>query len=196
MKAVVVNCTLKPSPEQSNTEQLARTVTSTLEQHDVTVRWFRLADMTIDHGVQTSMSEDDEWPAVHDAIVAADILVVATPTWVGHPASYAQQTLERLDAMISETRPDGEPMALGKVAGIVVTGNEDGAHHVISEISGGLVDIGFTIPGQAWTYWNRGPGPGPQYTETDAGHDWSQETGRTMATRLVEVARALATAGV
>jgi hypothetical protein len=28
-----------------------------------------------------------------------------------------------------------------------VTGNEDGAHHVISEVSGALGDIGFTIPG-------------------------------------------------
>jgi hypothetical protein len=50
--------------------------------------------------------------------------------------------------------------------------NEDGAHHVINEIAGVLVDIGFTVPGQSWTYWNMGPGPGPSYTETDQGHDW------------------------
>ena len=113
MKAVVVNCTLKASPEPSNTEQLTRVVTSALEERDVTVTWFRLADLAIDHGVETSLSDQDQWPTVHDAIVAADILVIATPTWVGRPASYAQQALERLDAMISETRDDGQPLALG-----------------------------------------------------------------------------------
>jgi hypothetical protein len=63
---------------------------------------------------------------------------------------------------------------------------------VISEITGGLGDIGFTIPGQAWTYWNKGPGPGPDYQDTREGHDWSRRTGRTMAANLVAVATALA----
>ena len=40
-----------------------------------------------------------------------------------------------------------------------MTGNEDGAHHVIAEVAQSLVDIGYTVPGQAWTYWH-GPGPG------------------------------------
>ena len=93
--------------------------------------------------------------------------------------------------MISETRDDGTYVAYSKVAGVVVTGNEDGAHHVISEIAGGLIDVGFTIPGQAWTYWNMGPGPGPSYLETDRGHDWSEKTGRTMAANLYAVATAL-----
>ena len=192
MKAVVVNCTLKRSPEPSNTEALAEVVVERLREHDVAIERFRLADLTLDHGVQTTMSEQDEWPQVHDAIVDADILVVATPTWVAHPSSLAQQMLERLDAMISETDDDDRPLAYDKVAGVVVTGNEDGAHHVITEVCGGLIDIGFTIPGQAWTYWNRGPGPGDEYTDTDAGHDWSAQTGRTMADRLVEVSAALA----
>jgi len=93
--------------------------------------------------------------------------------------------------MLSETDDDGLPVACNKVAGVVVTGNEDGAHHVISEVAGGLIDIGFTVPGQAWTYWNRGPGPGPSYHETNEGREWSIETGRTMAKNLSEVATAL-----
>jgi hypothetical protein len=96
-----------------------------------------------------------------------------------------------MDAMLSETDDDDIPVAYNKVAGVVVTGNEDGAHHVISEVAGGLIDIGFTVPGQAWTYWNKGPGPGPSYLETNEGRDWSVTTGRTMAKNLVEVARAL-----
>ena len=74
----------------------------------------------------------------------------------------------------------------------MVTGNEDGAHHVISEIAGGLIDIGYTVPGQAWTYWNRGPGPGPSYADTDGGKEWSHSTGRAMAANLHAVAAALA----
>jgi multimeric flavodoxin WrbA len=192
MQAVVLNCSLKPSDEPSNTQELADVVIGALEEDNVAVRTFRLADLNVAHGVETEMSPEDEWPTVHDAILESEILVVATPTWVGHPSSYAQQALERLDAMISETDERGVPVAFGKVAGVVVTGNEDGAHHVISEIAGGLIDIGFTIPGQAWTYWNRGPGPGPSFAETDEGHDWSAKTGRTMAERLASTARALA----
>lgn len=96
-----------------------------------------------------------------------------------------------IDAMISETRDDGTPVAYGKVAGVVVTGNEDGAHHVVAEVAGALGDIGFTVPGQAWTYRNMGPGPGPTYPETEHGHAWSERTGRTMASNLVAVAQAL-----
>ena len=107
--------------------------------------------------------------------------MVVTPTWVGRPSSVAQRMIERMDAMISETDDDERPVAYNRVAGVVVTGNEDGAHHVISEIAGALGDIGYTIPGQAWTYWNKGPGPGDEYPDTDEGHEWSETTGRAAA---------------
>jgi multimeric flavodoxin WrbA len=194
MRAVVLNCTLKPSPQPSNTEQLARVVVEALEGHGVEVTTIRLADHDIPPGVESDLGGTDAWPAVRRAVLDAEILVVATPTWVGHPSSVAQRMLERMDAMISETDDAGRPVAYNRVAGVVVTGNEDGAHHVISEIAGGLVDIGFTIPPQAWTYWNRGPGPGPDYSATDEGHEWSRSTGRAMAQNLVGAARALAAA--
>lgn len=69
--------------------------------------------------------------------------------------------------MLSEQDEQGRPIAYNRIAGFVVTGNEDGAHHVINEMSGALLDIGFTIPGQAWTYWNKGPGSGESYLQTD-----------------------------
>lgn len=194
MRAVVLNCTLKPSPQPSNTGALARVVVEALEGHGVEVTTIRLADHHIPPGVESDLGEGDEWPAVREQILSSEILVVAAPTWVGRPSSWAQRVLERLDALISETDDAGRPVAYNRVAGVVVTGNEDGAHHVISEIAGGLVDIGFTVAPQAWTYWNRGPGPGPTYSETEEGHDWSHATGRAMAQNLVGVARALAAA--
>lgn len=82
-------------------------------------------------------------------------------------------------------------VAYNRVAGVVVTGNEDGAHHVISEIGGALGDVGYTIPGRAWTYWNMGPGPGPDFSDTDHGHEWSAKTAKTMAANPHAVATAL-----
>ena len=191
MQAVVLNCSLKGSPEPSNTQQLADVVIEALDGAGVTSQVFRLADLNVPPGVETDLGDGDDWRQIHDAILGAEILIVATPTWVGHPSSIAQRALERMDAMISETDDSERPVAYNRVAGVVVTGNEDGAHHVISEICGGLGDIGFTIPPQAWTYWNKGPGPGETYSETDEGHDWSAKTGRAMAANLVAVATAL-----
>jgi multimeric flavodoxin WrbA len=191
MKAVFLNCTLKKSPEPSNTQKLADVVESALRERGVEVRTFRVVDHAVLPGVSTDMGEGDEWPRIHDELLQAEILVIATPTWVGRPSSVAQRVVERMDAMISEKDDEGRPVAYNRVAGVVVTGNEDGAHHVISEIAGALGDIGYTIPGQAWTYWNMGPGPGPDYSDTDHGHEWSASTGKAMAQNLHATALAL-----
>ena len=189
MKALVLNATLKRSPATSNTEALARVVMDALGKHGVEVTLERVLDYNVLPGVTNDEGDSDEWPQLLGKVLAADILIVATPT-----SSVAKRVLERMDALLSEKDDAGRPVATNKVAGVVVTGNEDGAHHVISEVSGALLDIGFTIPGQAWTYWNKGPGPGPgeTYLETDYKHDWSRSTGELMAANLVAVARALA----
>jgi multimeric flavodoxin WrbA len=192
MRALVLNCTLKPSPADSNTEALARVVAEALEAEDVSAEFVRVVDHDVKPGVESDMGDGDDWPAIRARVLAAEILVFATPTWLGRPSSVAQRVLERMDAMLSEQDDEGRPVAYNRVAGVVVTGNEDGAHHVISEIAGGLIDIGFTVPGQAWTYWNMGPGPGPSYLDSDHRHDWSKTTGETAALNLLAVARALA----
>ncbi|KOT94138.1 MULTISPECIES: flavodoxin family protein [Streptomyces] len=192
MRALVINCTLKPSPQPSNTEALAATVIAALKGHGAEVDVVRAVDLNLKPGVATDMGDGDDWPGVHEKLLAAQILVVASPTWLGRPSSVAQRVLERMDAMLGETDDEGRPVAYNRVAGVLVTGNEDGAHHVISEISGGLADIGYTIPGQAWTYWHLGPGPGPDFLDDERGHDWSVSTGRAMASNLVHAARALA----
>ncbi|MEV8127354.1 flavodoxin family protein [Streptomyces sp. NPDC085944] len=191
MRALVINCTLKPSPQPSNTEALAATVIAALKGHGAEVDVVRAVDLNLKPGVETDMGDGDDWPGVHEKLLASQILVVASPTWLGRPSSVAQRVLERMDAMLGETDDEGRPVAYNRVAGVLVTGNEDGAHHVISEISGGLADIGYTVPGQAWTYWHLGPGPGPDFLDDERGHDWSVSTGRAMASNLVHAARAL-----
>jgi multimeric flavodoxin WrbA len=192
MRATILNCTLKPSPSTSNTEALARVVMDALSEHDVESDLIRIVDHDVKPGVSSDEGGGDAWPGIRARILGSEMLVVATPTWLGRPASVAQRVLERMDAMLSETDDEDRPVAYNRVAGVVVTGNEDGAHHVISEVAGALIDIGYTIPGQAWTYWNRGPGPGPSYLDTDEGHEWSHSTGKAAAANLVAAARALA----
>lgn len=192
MRALILNCSLKSSPEPSNTQMLADVVGKELRNLDVSVETIRIADHNVPPGVQTDLGDPtDYWPKIHDQLVNTEILIIATPTWLGHPSSIAQRVLERMDAMLSETGDDDRPVAYDRVAGVVVTGNEDGAHHVISEVTGGLIDIGYTIPGQAWVYWNMGPGPGPSYADTDHGHDWAHSTASLMAKNLHRVATAL-----
>lgn len=189
---MIINCTLKASPERSNTGALAEVVGAALRERDVEVQEVRAVDHSLPPGVESDLGEGDEWPAIRSRVLDAEILVFASPTWLGRPSSVAQRVLERMDAMLSEQDEEGRPVAYNHVAGVVVTGNEDGAHHVISEISGALLDIGFTVPGQAWTYWNRGPGPGDDYLDVEEGHEWSHSTGRAAAANLFAAARALA----
>lgn len=192
LNVLVINCTLKASPEPSNTEALAFQLVEALQQHGARCEVLRAADYRIAPGVVSDAGGDDQWPQLHRRILDAQILVLAGPTWLGRPSSIAQRVLERMDAMLSETDDEGRPVAYNRVAGFVVTGNEDGAHHVISEMAGALIDIGFTVPGQAWTYWNRGPGPGKNYLDTEEGHQWSHDTARLAARNLAAVAHALA----
>lgn len=90
--------------------------------------------------------EDDDWPSVDEKLKAADIVVFATPTWLGQMSSVCQRALERMDAWFGETDDSGRPVAFGKVAGVVITGNEDGAHHIVATVCQGLIDMGFTWP--------------------------------------------------
>ena len=191
MKALVLNCTLKPSPETSSTAALATVVIAELEKGGAEVEMVRLVDLNIKPGIRTDEGPGDDWPAVHAKIMAANIVVFATPIWLGQMSSICLRAIERMDALFAESDDSGRPVAFGKVAGVVVTGNEDGAHNVVATVCQGLIDMGFTIPGQSWTYWHLGPGPGPDYVETDQGHAWSDRVGRNAARNLLALAKVL-----
>lgn len=154
IRAVALVCSLKPSPEPSSSEVLGRQVLDALGEHGVTGDTLRVADHHVPPGTAADMGEGDQWPQIRHRIHAADILVFATPTWVGHPSSIAQRVLERLDAELSETDGQGRPALFGKVAVVAVVGNEDGAHKIIADSFQALNDMGFTIPANGSTYWN------------------------------------------
>jgi multimeric flavodoxin WrbA len=192
MRAIFLNGTLKRSPADSNTGALARFVGDRLAEREIVVEHVRLADHVIEPGVVSeAVTDRDDWPAIRERILACQIVVMATPTWLGQPSSVTKRALERMDAFLSETSPDGTPVALNRVAGFVVTGNEDGAHQCIALMGQAMIDLGFTVPGQAWTYWNKGPGPGDEEYLTAEDRSWTHETGRSMAHVLRSVAEAL-----
>jgi len=113
----------------------------------------RVVDLDIKPGVQTDMGEGDAWPGIRDQIVVADILVLATPIWMGQPSSVAKRVLERMDAFLSETDDKGRMPSAGKVALVAIVGNEDGAHHCHAACFQALNDVGFTIPANGGVYW-------------------------------------------
>jgi multimeric flavodoxin WrbA len=153
LTALALNCTLKPSPAESSTDLLLSQVGDALAEHDVTMETLRVVDFEVKPGVTSDEGDGDQWPIIRQRILAADILVVGGPVWMGAPSSIVKRVAERLDAFLSETDDQGRMPSYGKVAMVAVVGNEDGAHHVSAELYQWLADVGFTIPANAVTYW-------------------------------------------
>ncbi|QWF86064.1 flavodoxin family protein [Amycolatopsis sp. CA-230715] len=154
LTALALVCSLKPSPAPSSSELMAKQVLRELARHGVGGDVIRVVDHDVRPGVEKDMGGGDEWPRLRERVEAADIVLIATPTWVGHLSSVAQRVLERLDAELSESDEEGRPAMFGKVAVAAVVGNEDGAHKIIADLFQALNDIGFTLPAQGGTYWN------------------------------------------
>lgn len=154
LTALAINCTLKPSPADSSASLLADQLLTALAEHGVRARKVRAADHANLPGVEKDMGDGDEWPALREKVLAADILVFVTPTWLGQHSSVAQRVLERLDAELSETDEQGRPILFDKVAIAGIVGNEDGAHHIAAILFQALNDVGFSVPAQGSVYWN------------------------------------------
>lgn len=154
LTALTISCTLKPSPGSSSSEHISRQMHDLLDSHGIQHDHVRAVDHHILPGVETDMGEGDAWPELRRKVLAADILVFVTPTWLGQHSSVAQRVLERLDAELAETDASGRPVLFDKVAVAVVVGNEDGAHHIVAVLYQALNDVGFTVPAQGCAYWN------------------------------------------
>lgn len=167
MRAIGLVCSLKPSPAPSSSALIAEHVFKELGYAGVTGELIRCVDYTIAPGVESDMGGGDQWPDIRRKILDADILLVSTPVWLGHPSSVTQRVLERLDAELSNTDDDGTPAMVGKVGIVSVVGNEDGAHKAIADVFQSLNDIGFSIPAQGSTYWNGAAMEQTDYNDLD-----------------------------
>jgi multimeric flavodoxin WrbA len=193
LSALLINCTLKPSPAESSTDVLGGQVLDALAEHGVSGDSIRAVDHDIRPGVQTDMGDGDQWPSLREQVLAADILVFATPTWMGQHSSVAQRVLERLDAELSETDEQGRPILFDKVALAVVVGNEDGAHHIAAIVFQSLNDVGFTIPAQGSIYWNGEAMGSTDYKDLPETPEKVAQTITTAAANAAHLARALKT---
>lgn len=191
LRALALVCSLKASPAPSSSELMARQVLEQLGKHGVTGSVVRVVDHDVKPGVEVDMGDGDAWPGIREQMIAADILVVSTPTWVGHMSSVAQRVLERLDGELSETDESGRPLVTGKIAVTAVVGNEDGAHKITADLMQGLNDIGFTIPAQGGTYWNDEAMGSRDYLDLDETPEAVASATSVLAANAASLARAL-----
>jgi multimeric flavodoxin WrbA len=198
LSALFVNCTLKRSPEVSNTQGLADKAIAILEANGVRTETVRALDHDIATGVWPDMTEHgwdvDDWPPIFDKVMAADILVLCTPIWLGEKSSVCTQVIERLYGNSHLLNDQGQYRYYGRVAGCLVTGNEDGVKHCAMNVLYSLQHLGYTIPPQADAGWIGEAGPGPSYLDDGSGgpdNDFTNRNTTFMTWNLMHLARML-----
>ncbi len=202
LKAVFFNTTLKPSPALSHTEGLMAVSRAIMQANGVACVTHRLADHVMPPGIYPDMTQHgapaDDWPALYKDVEAADIVVVGSPIWLGEKSSVCQNLIERLYAMSGQLNAAGQYAFYGKVAGCLVTGNEDGVKHVAAGVLYAMQHVGFTVPPQADAGWIGAVGPGPSYLDEGSGgpsSDFTQRNTTFMTWNLLHFARLLKDAG-
>ena len=202
LKAIFVNCTLKRSPEQSHTQGLAEVSMEIMRRQGVTIDSFRAVDHDIASGVWPDMTEhgwtSDEWPALFERVMAADILVLCTPIWLGDKSSVCTRVIERLYGNSSLLNENGQYAYYGRAGGCLVTGNEDGIKHCAMNVLYSLQHLGYVIPPQADAGWIGEAGPGPSYLDPGSGgpeNDFTNRNTTFMTWNLLHIARLLKDAG-
>lgn len=191
LRALALNCTLSPSPTESSTQLLAQQVLDALAEHDVAGSMVRVVDHDVRPGVQLDMGDGDEWPRIRQQIIDSDILLIATPTWMGQHSSVCQRAFERLDAELSEKDEQGRLQTYGKVGIVAVVGNEDGAHHISAVAFQCLNDVGFTIPAGGVTYWNGEAMHSTDYKDLDTTPETVTSTTTSLAANAAHLATVL-----
>ncbi|WP_374928199.1 flavodoxin family protein [Kytococcus sedentarius] len=202
LNALFINCTLKPGDQTSNTQGLMDVVIGHMRSQGVSVDVVRAVNHDIAPGVQPDMREEgaasDDWPALTERVLAADILVIGTPIWLGDKSSVATRVVERLYSLSGWLNEKDQSVFYGKVGGAVVTGNEDGIKHVAMNLLYSLGHIGYTIPPQADAGWVGEAGPGPSYLDEGSGgpeNEFTQQNSRILAWNLMHFASMLKEAG-
>ena len=191
LRVLALVCTLSPSPKPSSSVLLAEQTLAQFAQLGCQTELVRVVDHPVRFGVDKDMGDGDAWPAMRAKVLAADVLLISTPIWMGQPSSVCKMVLERLDAEISETDDQGRMSTYGKVAAVAVVGNEDGAHHTSAEVFQALNDVGYSLAPNAVTYWVGRAMEGTDYNELDETPEQTAATTKTLAVNSAHLARLL-----
>jgi multimeric flavodoxin WrbA len=202
LSALYVNCTLKRSPELSHTQGLADRSIAIMERLGVSVEVVRAVDHEIATGVYPDMTEHgwdrDDWPAIAEKVMAADILVLLSSIWLGEKSSVCTKVIERLYGNSHLLNEHGQYAYYGRVGGCIITGNEDGAKHCSMNILYSLQHLGYVIPPQADSAWLGEAGPGPSYLDPGSGgpeNDFTNRNTTFLTWNMLHLARMLKDAG-
>lgn len=202
LTALFINTSLKRSGEPSHTQTLMDVAVAIMARQGVRTSTIRAADLDIPPGVQPDMTEhgwdSDGWPAVQEKVMAADILVIGTPIWLGDKSSICTRVIERLYGWSGKLNEKGQYAYYGRVGGCIVTGNEDGIKHCAMNILYSLQHLGYVIPPQADAGWIGEAGPGPSYGDdgkVGLDNDFTQRNTTFMAWNLMHMSRMLKDAG-
>jgi len=202
LSALFINCTLKKSPGVSNTRGLMDVSMEIMRKQGVSVDVIRAIDHDIATGVWPDMAEHgwegDDWPALFERVMVADILVLGTPIWLGDKSSVCSRVIERLYANSGQLNDAGQYAYYGRVGGCLVTGNEDGVKHVAMNVLYSLQHLGYVIPPQADAGWIGAVGPGPSYLDEGSGgpdNDFTNRNNTFMTWNLMHLARMIKDAG-
>jgi multimeric flavodoxin WrbA len=187
LKATFLNCTLKKTTETSNTDALIQKAVNLYAERGIESKVIRIVDYQVAFGVSSDEGEGDDWPMILAEIKDADILIIASPIWLGDKSAVCKMVIERIDGSTSEEDPEnGQPPLYNKVGGVLVTGNEDGAKKVCADVLFSLNHSGCTISPNAMTYWVGEAGPGPSYIE--AGGDKHLFTNKNLRSLVADTA--------
>lgn len=206
LKALFFNGTLAKSPEPSHTESLIKISQAIMEKQGVQTETIRVIDHDIATGVYPDMrehgSKTDAWPDLYKKVMAADILVIAGPIWLGDNSSQTKVVIERLYACSSILNSEGQYAFYGKAGGCLITGNEDGVKHCAMNVLYSLQHLGYTIPPQADAGWIGEVGPGASYgddkkdgTKEGFDNDFTNRNTTFMTWNLMHIAKMLKDAG-
>ena len=189
MKAVILLGTLKKQG-LSNTETLTEFLSQRMKKKGVECETIKLVNYNILPGTYTDMGAGDEWTGVLEKILASQIVIFATPIWWGGHSSEIQKVIERLDHLHDEILEGKKSRLEGKVGGIVVTGDSDGAQHVIGNVANFFNAVGIALPPFATlTVLWEGQKKGAETTKKELLKKYEKEyaeTADTMIKQLVE----------
>lgn len=180
LSAVLLNCSLQKRAVDSHTRRLLARVGGVMRAEGVDVELIHMLDHRIGFGMLTDTTDRgpdvegddrDDWPAIQEKIMAADIFVMGTPIWLGVKSSLATLAVERMYASSGLRNDKGQYLYYGKTAGCVVTGNEDGVKACSMEILYAMSHIGYVVPPQADCGWIGEAGPGASYGDVVEGSD-------------------------
>lgn len=149
MKVLILNCTLKKSPQISQRDHLVKKVAHLYKSLKIKTEILR----PIDHF--------DNFKKIFEKIQACNILIIASPIY-GEGKFFLTKLLFEKLKKFSQDGPnlkDQYPL-YHKIGGVILTGSREGFKEVAKEVLFNLLKLGAIIPRYSDIYWVGENAPG------------------------------------